>query len=166
MLLFGASSAQAADRGAYAGVSTISPCPSFCGGNGSHFDSSQSGGPATSSAATSLNALEGFGSAAASLTGSSLLPVLGVYADSNPNARVSSQAVGYQAFEYVGAEPTSIDVELMLEGSATAAATLDASARASVAVILGDDLPFYTHYATLVFEEVALNPDLDLLGND
>ena len=155
-----ASSSPAANFGAAASVGTISPCPSFCGGPGSHLDSSGDGGEGFTAAATSLTAIEGFGSAFVSLSGETYLPLLGVFADSNPNARVSSQAVGYNASRYVGSEPITVDVELVLEGSAT----LDASGRASVAVILGDDLPFYTHYATLVFEEVALNPELELLG--
>lgn len=158
------STAMAGNFGAFAGISTISPCPSFCGGSGTHTDFSADGGEGFANAATDINNVEGSGTAAASLTGSTLLPVLGVLADSNPNARVTSQGVGYNAYTFTSTTAATISLNVVLEGSATAAAVNDASGRASVAVIKGDDLPFSTSYGTLVFEIVPGSPELELLG--
>ena len=70
--------ADAADIGAHVGIATISPCPSFCGpvppGNA---DFAFDGGENESSASTSINNFDGNGQGMVSLTGPTLLPVLG-----------------------------------------------------------------------------------------
>ena len=86
-LLIAAPDAQAVTQFASAGVATISPCPSFCGGSGivteREFD-----GPNVSSAFVDFTGVNGSGQARVDLAGQLLLPILGAQASANPNARV------------------------------------------------------------------------------
>lgn len=146
------------------GISSISPCPSFCGGSGGVSEFSFDGGPGFNSAATTLSNSNGNGEGFANLNGPTLLPVLGAGAFSNPNARVGVGSTGMRSYLYTGASPTTITLDIVFEGEASAPVANDASGESHVLVMKGNDFPFSTHYPTLKFEEIPLTPGLDLLG--
>jgi hypothetical protein len=152
----------ATGTGAAAGVTTISPCPSFCGGPGGMFDSDLDGGEGFVSASAALANSDGNGQAQSSLNGPTALPVLSMDAFSGPDSRVGSDATGVREYVYNGAM-TNITLDLTLDGDAGAPDPSDASLQGNVAVIKGTDLPFTTHFPTLIFEIVPGDPDLELV---
>lgn len=89
------STAQAATWGAEVGVSSISPCPSFCGGLGGMFDFAFDGGEFSSTAFTTLNNTDGDGQASANLSGPNTLPVLGAEGFSRTHFFVSIHQKSY-----------------------------------------------------------------------
>ncbi len=158
-------SAHAATWGAEASVSTISPCPSFCGGGGGMFDYSSDGGEFSTTAYTSLNNIDGNGQASASLSGPTLLPVLGAEGFSGPDSRADSLAVGMLGYTYAGATAMTISLDIVLEGEVGGTIDiLDAWVRSDVAVILGDVNYYTTHYPTFIYEVVPGTPGLSVLG--
>ncbi|MAE65352.1 MAG: hypothetical protein CMJ18_13860 [Phycisphaeraceae bacterium] len=154
--------ATADDIGTHVGISTISPCPSFCGPiPPGHTDFAFDGGAGDSFASTSIDNIDGTGEGFASLDGPTLLPLLGAEAFSNANAQVSTNAVGMRSYLYTGASETTISLDLNLEGTVVDPSPNDGEVRASIAVIRLPDLDFSTDYATLVFEIV---PSESVLG--
>ncbi|MDB4517021.1 VPLPA-CTERM sorting domain-containing protein [Crocinitomicaceae bacterium] len=156
---------QAATWGAEVGISTISPCPSYCGGVGGIFGSSSDGGEFSASAFTSLSNADGTGQTSANLSGSSLLPVLGAEGFSGSNSRIDSWAVGMLGYTYMGATSTTISLDIALDGERGGTTNpFDAWVNSNVAVILGDVNDFFTHYETFIFEVVPGTPGLSELG--
>jgi hypothetical protein len=158
-------SAHAATWGVETGVATASPCPSFCGGFGGVFDSSFDGGAFSTTAYTSLSNAYGNGQASASLSGPTILPVLGAEGFSGPNSLAGSSAVGMLGYTYSGATATTISLDIALDGERGGTAVqLDAWVNSNVAIILGDVNDFVTDYPTFIFEVVPLTPGLSILG--
>lgn len=158
-------------------VSTISPCPSFCGGPGlaSAFDSDGGIGQSTSNAL--LNNADGNGRAFADLSGPTELPILKAEAFSNAqtastrSSRVAAHAFGLQGF-YVGGTSYSLDVTLSGIANDVPAAGAgvfneDGSIVAHVMVIRdedpGTDIAFSSDYASMKFEYIP-SSDLTLLA--
>jgi hypothetical protein len=157
--------AYASTWGAEAGISMITPCPSFCGGSGGQSDFSFDGGEFSSTAFTSLSNFGGTGQASADLSGPTLLPVLGAEGFSGSNSRTGSSAVGMLGYTYTGAAATSIFLDIALEGERGGTTNpSDAWVRSNVAVILGDVNDFVTHYPTFIFEVVPGTPGLSVLA--
>lgn len=154
--------ALAAGTGAAAGVTTISPCPSFCGGPGGMFDSDLDGGEGSFAAFASLSNTDGNGSAQVALDGPTWLPVIGVDAFSGPDSRVTSDGVGVREYTYNG-PATTITLDITLKGEAGAPDPSDAYLQGNVAVIKGTKLDFTTHFPTLIFEVVPGDPSLTLV---
>ncbi len=153
MLMFGATT-QAAIVAVQTDVSTISPCPSFCGGSGGMSDFATDGGVGSTTASSSLVNSDGTGRAVGSLPGPIGLPELGAESFSGQDSRVSSSAMGMQRYLYSGA-PTTLSLNMALDGTATIFEPDDqASIEGNVAVILGSDLFFTTHFPTLIYEVV------------
>ncbi len=161
----GLSSAQAATWGAQTDISMITPCPSFCGGSGGQSSFSSDGGEFSSSAFTTLAGFGGTGQATANLNGPTLLPVLGAEGFSGQNSRTGSSAVGMHGYAYSGAAPTTISLDIQLDGERGGTSDpTDAFVRSNVAVILGDVNDFVTDWSTFIFEVVPLTPGLTELG--
>jgi len=159
--------AHAATWGADVGISTISPCPSFCGGFGGAFDSSFDGGEFSSSAYTSLNNADGNGQASANLSGPTLLPTLGAEGFSGPDSRIDTNAVGMLGYTYSGPGSTTISLDIELDGERGGTTDpIDAWVRSDVAVILGDVNDFVTDYGTFIFEVVPGTPGLSVAGTN
>ena len=160
--------AQAATIGAEVGISSISPCPSFCGGSGATFDSSFDGGEGFDTAFTSLDNVatlgHGSGQARAEFSGPSLLPLLRGLSDAEPNARVSTSSTAYRLYNYSG-PGTTIQLDVALSGNAAAPSVLDASIEATVVIVTGSDLPHSTHAPTFLFEIVPGTPGIDICGS-
>jgi len=143
------------------GISTISPCPSFCGGPGGQFAFDADGGVGFTSSQSMLSNLDGNGRAEVALSGAVGLPVLRAeaFASTTRSSRVQATASAMQGF-YVGEGGlSSYTLELALTGQATG------SVRADVLVFRDTDpgsLPFFTSdLGTMQFEVVALSPDLE-----
>lgn len=158
----GTAAAQTA-MAAQTGVSTISPCPSFCGGSGGQFGFDIDGGEGFTSSQSALSNIDGDGRAEAVLTGPVALPVLRAeaYASTTRSSQVQASATGMQGF-YVGADGlSSYSLGLALTGQATG------TVRADVLVFRDFDassLPFFsTDVGTMDFEVIALSGDLELL---
>ena len=161
-----ANHASAELQGARVGISTISPCPSFCGGPGSASDFAFAGGPGVTAASTGLSNNDGNGAGSASLTGPLQLPVVGSEAFSNTNSRVGADATALNSYDYVGGTSTTISLDYIFDGIASAPVVNDASAVGSIVVMKGTDFPFSSDYGTLVFEELVFNPNASLVGSD
>jgi hypothetical protein len=160
-------SANAATWGAEVGASTLSPCPSFCGGSGGQSDFSSDGGEFSGTAFTSLNNTDGNAQARANLSGPNLLPVLGAEGFSGPDSRTASNAVGMLGYTYAGAAATTISLDIVLDGERGGTTDpSDAWVRSDVAVILGDVNDFTTDFATFIFEVVPGTPGLVELGQN
>ena len=163
------SNAVAAAVNAEASVSTISPCPSFCGGFGGAFDEDFQGGPGVDSASSNLNNSDGNGTAQAELNGPTQLPVLRADAQSHATAPAQRssmvQAVGTAMRHYIYNGPsTNVDLNLSLHGRATAVNPSDALLQAQVLAYRGPDLEnFSASFDALFFEIIPLTPGLSLL---
>jgi hypothetical protein len=94
-----------------------------------------------------------------------LLPIVGSEAFSNGNSRAGASATGLNSYDYDGPGSTTISLDFVFDGIASAPVLNDATAVASVVIMKGADFPFSTDYGTLVFEEIDLNPAVDLVGN-
>jgi len=151
-------------------VSTISPCPSFCGGPGGASAFDQDGGEGLTSSFASLNNVDGDGRAQTVVIGQSLLPELSAEAFSNAesfptrSSRVIGEAVGMQQYIYSG--PADIvTMSALFDGSISGEASITGAlvvARAQN----GADVPLTRDFGTLVFEILALDDDLESLGED
>lgn len=166
LLLASATHAQAELIGARVGMSTISPCPSFCGGSGGMSEFAFDGGGGLTSAATSLSNGDGSAEGFVNLSGQLFLPVLGSQAFSNANSRAGASATGLNSYDYEGATSTSITLDFVFDGIASAPDVDDASAVASIVVMKGSDFPFSTDYGTLVFEELEFGGSASLVGTE
>ncbi|MCA9242030.1 MAG: PEP-CTERM sorting domain-containing protein [Planctomycetales bacterium] len=164
--------AQTAVVAASTGVSTIAPCPSFCGGSGGVFDSDIDGGVGFIVSQSSLDNAQGIGNAYADLSGPIDLPLLRAESYSNPNSRVSSQAFGMQGFYVTGSE-YSLDVALagiaFDAPSVPGVSNEDGSAVAHVMIFRDNDpstpvAPF-SDYGTMRFEVIPGTGDLELLAD-
>jgi len=164
-LLAAAPAAFAINQHANVGVSTISPCPSFCGGQGGMSEFEFDGGANATSALVDFSGADGNAIGRVDLAGQLLLPIVGAQAFSNSNSRASATATGMLAYDYAGVGAT-IDLEFTFDGEASAADPLDAGARASVVVMRGNDFPLSTDYGTLVFEIIDLTDGLDLVDSE
>ena len=157
--------AQAATWGTQVNISTISPCPSFCGGSGGTSEFSVDGGEFVLSSFDTLNNADGDGQGIASLTGSSLLPILGAEGFSGSNSRIGTSAVGMLSYTYTGGTPTTISLDINLDGERGGTTDPgDAFVNSDVAVILGSVDDFITDYPTFIFEVVPGTPGLSVLG--
>ena len=171
-----AASAQTAIFSAETSVSTISPCPSFCGGFGGASDFDSDGGIGMTVSTSSLHNVDGDGEARAELIGSSDLPVLRAEAYSHAEAlpvrssRVAAQAFGLQGFYVTG---SSYTLDITLTGIANDVPEPNASvfnedgdAVAHVMIIRDNDpstdINFTSHYPTMKFELIP-GSDLELL---
>jgi len=154
-------------------VSTISPCPSYCGGSGGKSNYDINTNPGETFSSSSLDVVDGLGNAQTMFVGESLLPELKAEAFSNSGSRsskVASAATGMQQFVYSG--PTStitldavVDAVIVESGSTGG----DAYATGSIVVVLaedGVDVPVSTHYPTFVFEIIPLTTGLASLGEE
>jgi len=158
-------SAHAATWGAEVGISMITPCPSFCGGIEGSSDFSFDGGEFSTSAFTSLSNFGGTGQGSASLSGPTILPVLGAEGFSGSNSRTDTNAVGMLGYTYSGATATTISLDIVLDGERGGTTNpSDAWVESDVAIILGDVNDFVTHYPTFIFEVVPLTPGLSVLA--
>jgi len=161
-----AASGGAAAQTAFAaqtGVSTISPCPNFCGGSGGQFSFDSDGGGGFTSSQSSLSNIDGQGRAEAVLTGPVNLPILRAeaFAAASRSSQVQATAAGMQGF-YVGLDglPT-YQLELALTGQATGTVHADVLVFRDLDPI---SLPQFTSDAgTMAFEVIPLSGDLELL---
>ena len=145
-------------------VSTISPCPSFCGGPGGQFGSDIDGGEGFSSSMSSLTNIDGNGRAEATLSGQVGLPVLRAeaFGSATRSSQVQATAAGMQAF-YVGQGGLpEYALNLALTGQATG------TVRADVLVFRDTDpssQPFFsTDRGTMQFEVIPSESDLEIVG--
>jgi len=157
----------AADVAAATGISTLSPCPSFCGGSGGSSAFDIDGGSGFTSSYSSLSNIDGNGQASAALNGGGAgLPILRAEAYSGPDSRVGGEAAGMRKYIYNGAA-SSFTLDLTLDGEVNDPTTPpdspDASLVANLVVVLAPDLDFFTDYGTFAFEVVPLTPDASLL---
>ncbi len=160
-------------------VTTLSPCPSFCGGFGGAFDSDSDGGEGFVTSYSSLNNADGDGQARAELNGPTELPVLNAEAFSHAevlpqrSSRVDANAFGLQGF-YVGG--TSYALDITLSGIANdvpepnpSVFNEDGSVVAHVMIIRdndpGSDISFTSHYPTMKFELIPGSGDLEILAD-
>ncbi|NNL67988.1 MAG: hypothetical protein HKP30_17195 [Myxococcales bacterium] len=157
-----ASTAHAFTIGAEVGISSLAPCPSFCGGSGATSGFTSDGGGGSSSAADILDDVRGYGEGEAGFD-ADLLPTLGALANAEPNARVGVGATAYRAYTHSG-PATTMNLEVTLDGELSSAQVLDAQARAVVSVILGTDLPHSTDVGSFRFEILPGEEDLEELG--
>lgn len=152
---------------AQTGVATISPCPSFCGGVGTVFQSDLDGGPGVSLSQSLIPAgVNGTGASIAVLNGGGIgLPTLGADAFSEPNSRVTADAAAMRQYLYSG--PTSVfTLALQLEGSLGEGAQVgDSSLQSSTAVVLATDLGFSSSPDTFFLETIPLTPGATLLDS-
>ncbi|MDA0824626.1 MAG: VPLPA-CTERM sorting domain-containing protein [Proteobacteria bacterium] len=157
-------------------VSTISPCPSFCGGFGSASDFDFDGGVGQTTSYSSLNNVDGDGQAQSELSGQGELPVLKAEAFSHAQALpVRSSSVGAGAFGlqgfYVGASSYLLDI--ILTGIANDVPgpdfNEDGHVIANVMIIRDNDpnsdIEFTSHYPTMKFELIPGIDDLELLAD-
>lgn len=157
----------AANVVATTGVSTISPCPSFCGGTGGSSAFDIDGGPGLGSSYSSLANGDGNGQAAAALNGGGAgLPVLRAEAYSGANSRVGAEAAGMRKYVYRGAA-SNFTLALTLDGEVndptSPPSAPDASLVANLVVVLASELGYSSDYGTFAFEVVALDPGATLL---
>ena len=160
------STARAATIGAEVGISSIAPCPSFCGGSGATSEFTFDGGEGVGFANATQSNAQGTGQARAEFVGPDLLPRLRSLSDSQPNAQVSASATGYRAYDYAG-PTTTITLDVALIGNAEVPvgnSVLDASIRAIVAMAVRADLPHSTHAPTLLSEIIPFTPGIDQCG--
>jgi hypothetical protein len=168
MLSSTAAMAQTATFAAETSGSTISPCPSFCGGAGGVFESTSDGGVGVLNSSVALDNTDGVLNAIASLDGAADLPSLGAEAFSYANSRASSQAFGMQGF-YVTGSTYSLDITLTGSALDVPTSDVDGSAVAHVMIFRDNDpsTDFYltSHYPTMKFEGIPGEPDLELLAD-
>jgi hypothetical protein len=161
---------QTAVFSAESGVTTLFPCPSFCGGPGSRFENDSDGGVGMMSSFSSLNNVDGIGNARASLSGPTELPILSAEAFSQSNSRAAAQAFGMQGF-YVNSSEYSLDITLsgIAMDNPAPGNNADGSAVANVMIFRdndpGTDVVPTSHYATMKFEVIPGSGDLELLAD-
>lgn len=167
LVLFAFVPAHAAQQAAQTGVSTISPCPSFCGGTGGMAEFDIDGGDGFASSYSSLSNTDGNGQANAAFTpGPAGLPVLKGEAFSNANSRVASEAAAMRKYLYSGGT-SQFSLGATLDGEVVdlaAPPASDASLFLNVIVFLASDVPFTTDYGTMRFENLDLTPGVTILN--
>ncbi len=157
--------AAAASIAAETAVSTVSPCPSFCGGSGSISEFDSDGGEGFASSQSSIPAgVNGSGAALAQLSGGALaLPVLGAEAFSEADSNVNSNAAAMHKYTYNGA--TSLfTLDLVLEGSlGEGSQPPDADLFVNTIIATASDLDFFRDYGSFRFEILPGTPDASVL---
>lgn len=157
--------AQAVNVAAEAGVSTLSPCPSFCGGPGSVSQFDFDGGEGVTNAYASIPVgVDGSGQASVGLTGGLALPILRAEAYSGANSRVGADAAGMQKYVYNG--PQSLfSLDVTLDGAVVSGSQPpDARLFANAIVFLASDVDFFTgDYGTFAFEILPGLPGANVL---
>lgn len=137
--------------GAYSSVSTNGNCPSrgSCSGGFSEYanDGLYTGG--SSSASVRLANDSGSVSASSTLAGTGYTPILRANAASNVGTGAWATAYAVQGYTYMGAADTTLRLDFTLHGINSSA---DASIRGDVAILRGNQLEFYPHFATEVYE--------------
>lgn len=153
-----------AAQAAQSEVSTIAPCPSYCGGFGGRWDFSTDGGIGAATSFASLTNPDGHGRALAALNGPTELPVLKAEAFADPGAvggsSATAVAAGMQGF-FVGAGGLAqYQLDVGLTGSSTH------FVQATIAIFRdkgpGSAPGFSTDPGTMLFEHIALTHDLEL----
>ena len=135
-------------------VSTLDDCPSYCTGNS---DRASDGAVNQTTSYSELSNAAGFGKASAAIDGDGYTPSLKVYAESNANTGTWASAWGIQQYTYTGTGSATLELNLNLHGNVTG----DGQIKGEVAIIKGDELPWTSDMATLVYELVDYN---DVLG--
>lgn len=163
LLVVSAAPSHAATRSVSTGVTTHSPCPSFCGGSGGVLLSDIDGGDGLSSSYSSINNSDGNAQAQATISGAQSLIELKAEAFSGSNSRATAEAAAMQQYLYQGASSNfSLDVTLdgeIINGSQD----FDASLSANVMVFIASDIEFYSDYGTFAFEVLPGTPGASLL---
>ena len=150
---------------AQSSVSTISPCPSFCGGPGSLFGSDSDGGEGFTSSQSAFSNIDGNGRAEVTLTGMVGLPILKAQAFASPlrSSLVEATATGMQGFHVGLGGLSSYELGLTLTGQATG------NVRADLLVYRDREpfsLPsFSSDLGSMQFEVIELSGDLELVGS-
>ena len=147
--------------GAEATVWTADNCPSYlqCR-NGVDVGQAQyvKNGGEFASSATAYEDTNGMGQSLAELTGDTYLPILKAQTSAAPAKASFAQAFGSQGFTYSGATSKTINLDINLHGSigiydANSSSTDDLEA--VVAVILGNEMEWYTYDINLLSAEIA-----------
>jgi hypothetical protein len=165
-VLAGAPAAQAVPIAAAVRLSSISPCPSFCGGSGRVSDFASDGGSLATSAAQSLNNAQGDGRGDVTFLGPAGLPILRAEAFSQPNARIETRTFAMRAFDYIGAQALNGSVDILFDGIASAPVVSDARLTANIGIALAQDLDFVADYSTWASEVVPGTPGASMLGEE
>lgn len=156
--------AQAVAVAAQTGVTTHSPCPSFCGGPGGVLISDLDGGPGvTFSYSEILPSADGQGRAQVALNGGGIsLPTLKGEAFSTSDSRASANATGMQKYSYSGPAST-FTLSGTLDGTVIdGSQPPDATLRVDAAVVIASDIDFSSDYASFAFEIVPGTPGATL----
>lgn len=160
--------AYAVGEAASTGVSTLSPCPSFCGGSGSNSEFDIDGGSGFTFSESALDNTRGNGRAEASLTGGGVgLPELKAEAFSVTafgGSRVGAEAGGMRQLDYNG--PSSdFTLDFTLDGSVIdGAQSPDATLLANLVVVIASDVEYFSDYGTFAFEVVPGTPGASILA--
>jgi len=161
-----AAPAHAAPVVTQAGIFTLSPCPSFCGGGTSESDFDGGVGQ-TSAYAEVVGGVNGDGRAAAAIGGPGVpLITLRAEAYSQPDATVTADAAAMQKYRYSG-PASSFALQVQLDGSVVEGSQPpDAALTGSVMVVTAPDLDFSTDYGTFAFEIVPDTPGAQALDEE
>ncbi|MEQ8232154.1 MAG: hypothetical protein RLW61_09200 [Gammaproteobacteria bacterium] len=155
---------QAAVVAAESGVTTHSPCPSFCGGSGSQFASDFGGGEGFDYSYSAIANGDGNARAEAAVSGPGIPQIsLRVEAFSSANSRASANASAMRKYLYSG--PTSnIVLSIGLDGALVdGSQPPDAYLRANVMAVVARDLDFYGDYGTFAYEIIPGTPDANIV---
>jgi hypothetical protein len=158
--------ASAAFFAAKTAVSTISPCPSYCGGPGAIFEYDIDGGVGVGSSQSLVPAgVNGTGASAAHLNGGGLaLPTLGADAFSEADSRVSANGAAMNSYTYSGA-PSTFTMLTTLHGHVTNGThAYDGNLSSNLEVVMANDLDFASDFGTFHYEIVPLTPGATSLG--
>ncbi|MEQ8661196.1 MAG: hypothetical protein RLW62_10295 [Gammaproteobacteria bacterium] len=140
---------------ATSGVSTHSPCPSFCGGPGGVFNADFDGGEGFDFAYSEISNGNGSARAEAAVSGPGIPQIsLRVEAFSGSNSRASASAAAMRKYVYSG--PTSdIELSIGLDGALVdGSQPPDAFLRANIMAVIARDLDFFGDYGTFAFEVI------------
>ncbi len=151
-----------------AGVFTLSPCPSFCGGPGATSESDFGGGVGQTSAyAEVVSGVNGDGRAAAAIGGAGVpLITLNAEAYSLPNSTVTADTGAMQKYLYSG-PASNFTLQVQLSGSVVEGSQPpDAALVGNVMVVTASDLDFSTDYGTFAFEIVPGTPGAQALDEE
>ncbi len=144
------------DWGTSTYVASFDDCPSYCTGN---YEFNENGGFDQYSSSSELNNIAGTGMAFAEVNGAGYTPVLKAKASSNSGTGVYANAWGVQHYTYTGTETKTIELNLNLHGSVSG----EGSIQGEIAVIKGNELPWTSDMATLIYELV---PYEDVIANE
>lgn len=161
---FNANAAITTGWGTYAGTSTASRCPSYCGGGGD-FQYDSMGGEFLAESSAEENSYAN-AKAYASLSGSSYLPTLKVATSAALGKGGGASAFATQGFTYTGTGNSTITLDINLHGSVgknSQSGYNRNQLRGDVAVFIGEGLEWYPDFATLVYE-VAYSAPVTRVG--